>query len=73
MFGHSLRRTYAVYGRCLDKSARMVQANLGKIMCDRPTFIYSNLDSQNFGLLPQVEEDVGNDPLYEFNVEYDES
>lgn len=66
VFGHPLRREYAVFSRILFKSREMVMAYPDKVVCDRPTFIYSNLDSENFFFLAQEKGMMHWGPIYEY-------
>ncbi|XP_044764606.1 adenylate cyclase type 10-like [Coccinella septempunctata] len=66
VLGHVLRKDYVVYGRCLYKSRQMASAYPGRVTCDRSTFIYSNLQSENFTLLPRGKRKTDIGPIYEY-------
>ncbi|XP_045467144.1 adenylate cyclase type 10-like isoform X3 [Harmonia axyridis] len=71
VFGHPFRKEYAIFSKCLIKSSEMAVAYSDKVICDRTTFIHSNLNSENFNFL---ESKIGisyQGPIYEFTEDVD--
>ncbi|KAF7401323.1 hypothetical protein HZH68_007143 [Vespula germanica] len=66
--GHTLRREYTVIGMAVNRAARLMMVYKNKVVCDRDSFLHSQLEGTHFKLQePKYLKgiiDVG--PIYEF-------
>ncbi|KAF7398544.1 hypothetical protein HZH66_006441 [Vespula vulgaris] len=66
--GHTLRREYTVIGMAVNRAARLMTVYKNKVVCDRDSFLHSQLEGIHFKLQePRYLKgiiDVG--PIYEF-------
>nr|KAF7425239.1 hypothetical protein H0235_007677 [Vespula pensylvanica] len=68
VIGHTLRREYTVIGMAVNRAARLMMVYKNKVVCDRDSFLHSQLEGTHFKLQePKYLKgiiDVG--PIYEF-------
>ncbi|KAL2712439.1 adenylate cyclase type 10-like, partial [Vespula squamosa] len=68
VIGHALRKEYTVIGMAVNKAARLMMVYDNKVVCDRDSFLHSQLEGTHFKLQePKYLKgivDIG--PIYEF-------